>query len=152
MRPLFRHSGSTVTPGDKAGLAPGTPVFVGERKIEKARIDIIHYTAENVQRFDQAGVDDCVRLAETHGVTWINVTGMHDTLLSSAGNRMNEIMKVLTIIATIFIPLTFIAGIYGMNFRNMPELEWRWGYFVALGVMAVSAVSMLLFFKVRRWL
>jgi magnesium transporter len=80
------------------------------------------------------------------------LTGMHDTYLSSLSNRMNEVMKVLTIIATIFIPLTFIAGIYGMNFEFIPELKWRWAYFGVWGVIIIIAVSMLLFFKRRKWL
>jgi magnesium transporter len=80
------------------------------------------------------------------------LSGMLDIYLSSLSNRMNEVMKVLTIIATIFIPLTFIAGVYGMNFKFMPELEWRWGYFVVLGVMAVIGVLMVILFKRRRWL
>jgi Mg2+ and Co2+ transporter CorA len=63
------------------------------------------------------------------------------------GSRMNEVMKVLTIIATIFIPLTFIAGIYGMNFEYMPELSVRWGYFAAVGVMIALGVGLALFFK-----
>jgi magnesium transporter len=74
------------------------------------------------------------------------------TYLSSVSNRMNEVMKVLTLIATIFIPLTFIVGIYGMNFANMPELEWRYGYFVILIVMAVVGISLAVYFKRRRWL
>ena len=74
------------------------------------------------------------------------------TYLSSVSNRMNEVMKVLTIIATIFIPLTFIAGIYGMNFANMPELQWGYGYFVILTVMAVIGISLVVYFKRRRWL
>ena len=74
------------------------------------------------------------------------------TYLSSVSNRMNEVMKVLTLIATIFIPLTFIVGIYGMNFANMPELEWRYGYFVILIVMAVIGISLAVYFKRRRWL
>jgi len=74
------------------------------------------------------------------------------TYLSSVSNRMNEVMKVLTIIATIFIPLTFITGIYGMNFANMPELQWRYGYFVILIVMAVIGISLVVYFKKRRWL
>jgi magnesium transporter len=61
-------------------------------------------------------------------------------------------MKVLTIIATIFIPLTFIAGVYGMNFRNMPELSWRWGYPAVWGVMVLVFVGMLIFFKRKKWL
>jgi len=75
-----------------------------------------------------------------------------NTYLSSVSNRMNEVMKMLTLIATIFIPLTFIAGVYGMNFANMPELEWRYGYFGILIVMAVIGVSLLVYFRRRRWL
>ncbi len=80
------------------------------------------------------------------------LSGMHDTYLSSISNRMNEIMKVLTIIATIFIPLTFIAGIYGMNFRLMPELEWKWGYFAVWIVMIAVAALMVVFFRRKKWL
>ncbi len=71
---------------------------------------------------------------------------------------MNEVMKVLTIIATIFIPLTFIAGIYGMNFDpeaspyNMPELSWYWGYPVAMGVMAIITIFMFIYFRKKDWL
>jgi len=80
------------------------------------------------------------------------VSGMLDIYLSSLSNRMNEVMKVLTIIATIFIPLTFIAGIYGMNFKFMPELEWHWGYPVALIVMLIVVGFMVMYFRRKRWL
>jgi magnesium transporter len=80
------------------------------------------------------------------------LSGMHDTYLSSISNRMNEIMKVLTIIATIFIPLTFIAGIYGMNFKFMPELAWRWSYFAVWVVIVVVAALMVVFFRRKKWL
>jgi magnesium transporter len=80
------------------------------------------------------------------------VSGMHDTYLSVVSNRMNEVMKVLTIIATIFIPLTFIAGIYGMNFKFMPELEWRWAYFVVWSVIVIIAIFMLIYFRRKKWL
>ncbi len=80
------------------------------------------------------------------------LSGMHDTYLSSISNRMNEIMKVLTIIATIFIPLTFIAGIYGMNFKFMPELDLSWGYFAVWIVMGAVAVLMVIFFRRKKWL
>ncbi|ODS39324.1 MAG: magnesium and cobalt transport protein CorA [Candidatus Altiarchaeales archaeon WOR_SM1_86-2] len=80
------------------------------------------------------------------------ISGMLDIYLSSISNKMNEVMKVLTIIATIFIPLTYIAGIYGMNFRYMPELEWRWGYFVVLLFMAVIGILMVVYFRRKRWL
>jgi magnesium transporter len=78
--------------------------------------------------------------------------GMHDTYLTSMSNRMNEIMKVLTIIATIFIPLTFIAGVYGMNFAYMPELQWRWGYYLVWGVMLAVGGGLLAYFKKKKWL
>ncbi|MBN2199007.1 MAG: magnesium/cobalt transporter CorA [Candidatus Aminicenantes bacterium] len=80
------------------------------------------------------------------------LTGMLDTYLTSVSNRMNEVMKVLTLIATIFMPLTFIAGVYGMNFRFMPELGWRWGYWAVLGVMAAVAGTMIVYFKRKKWL
>ena len=80
------------------------------------------------------------------------LSGMLDLYLSTLSNRMNEVMKVLTIIATIFIPVTFVAGIYGMNFKYMPELEWRWGYAMAWGIMALVIAAMLVFFKRKRWI
>jgi len=79
------------------------------------------------------------------------LSGMLDIYLSTVSNRLNEVTKVLTVIATIFMPLTFIAGVYGMNFRYMPELEWRWGYFGALGVMLVVALLMVFYFKKKKW-
>jgi len=80
------------------------------------------------------------------------LSGMHDTYLSGISNRMNEIMKVLTIIATIFIPITFIAGIYGMNFKFMPELEWRWAYFIVWLVIVIIAACMVIFFRKKKWM
>jgi magnesium transporter len=83
--------------------------------------------------------------------------GMLDVYLSSLSNRMNEVMKVLTIIATIFIPLTFIAGVYGMNFDpdtspwNMPELRWYWGYPFSLALMAVTAAGLVRYFRRKGW-
>jgi magnesium transporter len=78
--------------------------------------------------------------------------GMLDIYLSTVSNKMNEVMKVLTIIATIFIPLTFLAGIYGMNFKYIPELEWRWGYFAAWGVMIATFVLLMFYFRRKKWL
>jgi magnesium transporter len=80
------------------------------------------------------------------------LTGFQESLISGISYEMNNVMKVLTIIATIFIPLTFIAGIYGMNFQNMPELAYRYGYFIVLGIMLLLSGAMLLFFKRKRWL
>jgi len=78
--------------------------------------------------------------------------GMIDIYLSSISNRLNEVMKVLTIIATIFMPLTFIAGVYGMNFKFMPELEWHWGYPAILFIMLTIGTSMLIYFRRKKWL
>jgi len=80
------------------------------------------------------------------------IGGMHDTYLSSLSNRMNEVMKVLTIFASIFIPLTFFAGIYGMNFDYMPELHWRYGYPTLLSIMFLATMGMLVYFRRRKWL
>ena len=79
------------------------------------------------------------------------LSSMLDFYISSQGNRMNEVMATLTIISTIFIPLSFLAGIYGMNFKFMPELEWQWGYFALLGGMAVIGSTMVVFFKKKGW-
>jgi magnesium transporter len=80
------------------------------------------------------------------------LSGMLDIYLSSVSNRLNAVMKVLTIIATIFMPLTFLAGIYGMNFKFMPELEWRWGYPLIWMVMLGIGIFMLFYFKKKKWL
>ena len=110
----------------KIGLPPGT-LFTSEKK---RRIQIM----DAVETYTDL------------------LSGMHDTYLSSISNRMNEIIKVLTNIATIFILLTFIAGIYGMNFEFMPELKWHGGYFAVWGIIMRVAVIMVMFFKRKRWL
>jgi magnesium transporter len=79
-------------------------------------------------------------------------SGLTETYMSAISNRMNEIMKVLTIIGTIFIPLTFLAGVYGMNFHHFPELEWRWAYPAFWGICLVTAVGMVSWFRRRGWL
>jgi magnesium transporter len=78
-------------------------------------------------------------------------SGTMDIYLSSQSNRMNGVMKTLTVVATIFMPLTLISGIYGMNFHNMPELGWRYGYFGVWAVMALIAVGMVWYFRRRNW-
>jgi len=96
--------------------------------------------------------DHTIQIIDTVETFRDMVSGLMDVYLSSISNRMNEVMKVLTIIATIFIPLSFIAGVYGMNFGYMPELQWRYGYFAILGVMAAVGVGMLVYFRRKRWL
>lgn len=79
-------------------------------------------------------------------------SGLTETYMSALSNRMGEVMKVLTLIGTIFIPLTFLAGVYGMNFRHLPELEWPHGYAMFWGVSLVGAAAMVLWFRRRGWL
>lgn len=78
--------------------------------------------------------------------------GLLEMYMSTMSQKMNEVMKVLTIVSTIFVPLTFIASIYGMNFKNMPELEWNEGYYIVLSVIFLVASSMLLYFKMKKWI
>ncbi len=96
--------------------------------------------------------DHTIQVADTIEMYRDTLSGLMDIYLSSISNKLNEVMKVLTIISTIFIPLTFIAGVYGMNFRYMPELQWPYGYFLILGVMALVTVFMLLYFRKKKWL
>jgi magnesium transporter len=77
---------------------------------------------------------------------------MRDSYLSINSNRMNKIMTILTVISSIFIPLTFIVGIYGMNFDYMPELKWRFGYFIIMGIVIAIGIAMFLWFKIKGWL
>jgi len=108
--------------------------------------------AESTRRFFRDIYDHTIQIIDTVETFRDMLSGLHDTYLSSLSNRMNETMKVLTIIATIFIPLTFVAGIYGMNFRFMPELGWKWGYPAVWLVLIVLAVGMILFFKKKKWI
>jgi len=96
--------------------------------------------------------DHTIQIIDTVETFRDMISGMLDIYLSSVSNKMNEVMKVLTIIATIFIPLTLIAGIYGMNFKYMPELEWRWGYPIVWLVMAAVTILMLAYFRRKKWL
>ena len=96
--------------------------------------------------------DHTIKVTETIEIYRDMTSGLLDLYMNSTSNKMNETIKVLTILSSIFIPLTFIAGVYGMNFRNMPELEKEYGYFVILGVMAVVAIGMLIYLKRKKWL
>ncbi len=96
--------------------------------------------------------DNLLRLAEMLESNRELTADIRDSQLSINSNQMNRIMMMLTIISSIFIPLTFIAGLYGMNFVFMPELQWRYGYVIVLGIMLVTGISMLLWFKKKGWL
>lgn len=80
------------------------------------------------------------------------LSGLLDIYLSEINTKTNEVMKMLTLIATIFIPLTFLVGVYGMNFKNMPELEWKYGYFGLWGIMIFIGVGLTLYFKKKKWM
>jgi magnesium transporter len=96
--------------------------------------------------------DHTIQVIETVDTFREIVTGVLNIYLTSVSNKMNEVMKVLTIIATIFIPLTFIAGIYGMNFEFMPELKWTWAYPGIWGLMLFVFLGMIFYFKRKKWL
>jgi magnesium transporter len=124
--------------------------------MQREESDVIH---RETQVFLRDCYDHSIQIIDMIETYRDLAAGMLDIYLSSVSNRMNEIMKVLTIISTIFIPLSFIAGVYGMNFHdgtdrplNMPELAWPWGYPFALGLMAVVAVLLLFYFKRKGWL
>jgi len=96
--------------------------------------------------------DHTIQVIDTLETLRDMVSGMLDIYLSSLSYKMNEIMKVLTLIATIFIPLTFVAGVYGMNFQYMPELTWEYGYITIWGVMILMVLLMLFYFRKQQWI
>jgi magnesium transporter len=96
--------------------------------------------------------DHTIQVIDTTESYRESMSSLLDVYLSSISNKTNEVMKVLTIISTIFMPLTFIAGVYGMNFQHMPELEWRYGYFLVMGIMFIISLIMIYFFRRRKWL
>jgi len=96
--------------------------------------------------------DHAIRTLDTIETYRDTAATLIDMYMSSVSNRMNDVMRVLTVIATVFIPLTFIVGIYGMNFAHMPELAWRWGYPAVWAVMVGTVLGLLVFFRRRNWL
>ena len=117
--------------------------------IQRSESPLIH---EKTRRYFGDVYDHAIRIIEAIESYRDLIAGMLDIYLSSVSNKMNETMKVLTVFASIFIPLTFIAGVYGMNFEYMPELKWRWGY-PALWIFFISvSVFLLRFFKIKKWL
>jgi magnesium transporter len=117
--------------------------------LQKSESSLIHDTTDIYLR---DVYDHTIQIIDTIESFRDMVSGMLDIYLSSLSNKMNAVMKVLTIIATLFIPLTFVAGIYGMNFKYMPELEWRWSYPIVWLVMISIAVIMLSYFRRKKWL
>lgn len=126
--------------------------------ISSLQRDDVPFIGEHIHVYLKDLYDHTIQVIDTVETFRDIISGMLDIYLSSISNRMNEVMKVLTIFAAIFIPLTFIAGLYGMNFStaaspfNMPELSWYYGYPMALGLMLAVAGGMLFYFKRKGWL
>lgn len=117
-------------------------------KLERAENPLFH---EETQAYVRDLYDHTIQVIDTVESFRDMLSSVQDLYLSCLGNKTNQVMKVLTIIATIFIPITFIAGIYGMNFEGMPELNWRYGYMAVWGVMLLMVAGMLLLFRAKKW-
>ena len=113
--------------------------------------DESEYISDKSRLYLRDVYDHVLRIQEEIETLNETVSVSFDIYLSSQSNRLNEIMKILTVISTIFIPLTFIAGVYGMNFHEMPELSWEWGYPLVWTIMIGSALSMLFYFRKKNW-
>lgn len=118
-------------------------------RIEKNDNNLIH---KKTLTYYRDIYDHLVQVSENIDIYREMIWSLMDMYMTSISNRMNEVMKVLTIMASIFIPLTFIAGIYGMNFEYIPELKYRYGYFVVWGVMILIFLGMMYYFKRKKWL
>ena len=118
-------------------------------RLEKSEVSLI---GENTVLFFRDVYDHTIQVIDTIETCRDLVSGMMDLYMSTISNRMNEVMKFLTVIATIFIPLTFIAGIYGMNFEYMPELKWHWGYPAAWAAMIIIGIFFIIWFKRKKML
>jgi magnesium transporter len=117
-------------------------------KLVKDESGFIH--EDNIRYYSDV-YDHVIHLIDSLDTYQDLTAGLTDMHLNTQSNRMNEVMRVLTIISTIFIPLTFIVGVYGMNFDNMPELHWHNGYYEVWGIMIFIACAMMIFFKYKKW-
>ncbi|MFV1885380.1 MAG: magnesium/cobalt transporter CorA [Balneola sp.] len=110
------------------------------------------YVADETRLFIRDVYDHLIQIIDNLDNNREILSGLHDMYMTNISNKMNEVMKVLTIIATIFIPLTFIAGIYGMNFSYMPELSWKWSYPIVWVLMIVVTIGMIFYFRKKKWI
>ena len=117
-------------------------------KVEREKFGFIH--EKHIKYFYELR-DLCLSLIDDCEYLEVKLESHINLFFSMQGHRMNQVMKTLTIVATIFIPLTFIAGIYGMNFTNMPELNWEWGYFGVWLIIVLTFIGMFLYFKKKKW-
>lgn len=118
-------------------------------RIEKNENPLIH--KKTITYFRDV-YDHLIQVSENIDIYREMIWSLMDMYMTTISNKMNEVMKVLTIMASIFIPLTFIAGVYGMNFNYMPELQFKYGYFVIWGIMIITFLGMLYYFKRKKWL
>jgi magnesium transporter len=125
------------------------PLREAANNLSRSECPLLH---ESTKVFFRDLYDHVVQIVDTIETLREMVSTGLDIYLSSISYRSNAVMKVLTIITTIFMPLTFIVGIYGMNFEHMPELKWQWGYPLVLGLMVLIAIAMLGFFKKKKWI
>lgn len=125
------------------------PVREITSKLEKINHHLI--TADTKHYFRDLH-DHTIQIVETLGTYRDILWGLTDTYMGAMSNKMNNIMRLLTLISTIFIPLTFIVGVYGMNFDFMPELRYKWSYFIVWGIMILLSFLMILYFKRKKWL
>ena len=125
------------------------PLREAINNLSRSECPLLH---EPTKVFFRDVYDHVVQIVDTIETLREMVSASLDIYLSSINYRLNNVMRVLTVITTIFMPLTFIVGIYGMNFEYMPELKWPWGYPMALGLMGVVAAVMLIGFRRKKWL
>jgi magnesium transporter len=111
-----------------------------------------HLITKETKLFLKDTFDHCLEINEDIILYREMSTSLMEMYMTNMSNKMNEVMKVLTVIASIFIPLTFIAGVYGMNFRNMPELQSEYGYYYLWGIFIIVGLGLLIFFKRKDWL
>ncbi|MCW8980845.1 MAG: magnesium and cobalt transport protein CorA, partial [Altibacter sp.] len=111
-----------------------------------------HLIEDRTQNYIRDLYDHIIQVSESVDIYREMIWGLMDMYMTTISNKMNEVMKVLTIMASIFIPLTFMAGIYGMNFEHMPELHFKYGYYYLWAAMILVFIGMLYYFKRKKWL
>jgi magnesium transporter len=126
-----------------------TPLREVVNRLEKGEHKLI---SEKTQFYLRDLYDHIIQVSENIEIYREMIWGLMDMYMTTLGNKMNQIMKVLTIVASIFIPLTFLAGVYGMNFENIPELKFKYGYFVLWGFMILIFAILLYYFRRKKWL
>jgi magnesium transporter len=153
---IFNHPGEEALQeihrikGDLLQLRKITyPIREAMRKLENDDIELIE---DKTRKYFTDIYEHIIQIIETVESYREVVSGLKDLYLSSISFRMNKVMQVLTIIGTIFIPLTFIVGVYGMNFENMPELHWKYAYFILWGIMIALVLILIWYFKKKKWI